>query len=640
MPGGASEPPRAEPRAVPSRILPVGDLAILVELPDLAGVLAAAAALRRLSLPGVVDIVPAARTVLVRCEDRPALRRATAAVRGIELREARSDGAKHETTIEVVYDGADLAEVASLTGLSVERVVAAHTGTAWTAAFGGFAPGFAYLSGGDRRLEVPRLDSPRAAVPAGSVALAGGFSAVYPAASPGGWRLLGRTASVIWDETRDPPALIAPGDTVRFRAVRGSLEVRRGPAAGSAAERGTEHPVSRVAPARSAEPAAPAAHSESALTVVDPGLLTLVQDAGRPGRAAVGVTESGALDRAAMRRANLAVGNRPGAAVLENLNGGLGLQAGRPLLVAVTGTDAEVRVEDHRGAGVRRMTVGHPFELLPGETLRLGAPSDGLRCYVAVRGGIAGRQVLGSASHDSLSGLGPAPLRRGDRLAVGSDPDCGAQPMTEPAHPRGNVVLRFVRGPRDEWFTDAAAASFASRTWSVTARSNRIGLRLDGAPLERGRPGELPTEGMVRGSVQVPPDGQPVLFLADHPVTGGYPVIGTVVDADLDRAAQLRPGAVVRFVAVDPDDIGGAREAAAPAPDRVSVSFEVEGRRYGATVPGVVAEALESALAGDDDGRLERLVQPLIAALMTGQADGPGAAAARRGRADSGPRST
>jgi len=605
---GSDERPAAGRPAAP-RILPVGDLAILVELPDLDAVLATAAALRRLRLSGVIDIVPAARTVLVRCEGRAAVRRVAEAVAEADLTTPPGGDAARDVTVEVVYGGADLEAVGQLTGLGIDGVVAAHTGTAWRAAFGGFAPGFVYLAGGDGRLEVPRLDSPRTVVPAGSVAVAGGFSAVYPGESPGGWRLLGRTGQRMWDETRDPPALIAPGDTVRFLAVRESLAVGRAAtgAGGTAREAG--------------DPGSHAGVPDPALTVADPGLLTLVQDAGRPGRADVGVTEAGALDRAALRRANLAVGNRPGAAALENLNGGLALRTGRALLVAVTGTDAEVRVEDPGSATTRLIPAGHPFELLPGETLRLGAPSGGLRCYVAVRGGVAGRPVLGSVSHDSLSGLGPAPLRAGDRVSVGPDPGGHARAIPEPL-PGGEIaVLRFVPGPRADWFTAGSAAAFASRTWRVTPQSNRIGLRLKGESLERERTGELPTEGMVRGSVQVPPNGLPVLFLADHPVTGGYPVIGTVVDADLDRAAQLRPGAEVRFVSVDPDDPGAARAAAAPVPERVSFSIEIEGRRYGVTVPGVLAVALEDALSRGDDPSLEPILRPLVVSIL---AQGPG----------------
>jgi KipI family sensor histidine kinase inhibitor len=202
------------------RVLPYGDAALLVEVGDLAEVLALAAAVRDAALTGVLDVVPAARTVLLTTApgtDLAALRRTL-----LDLTAAPADAAPGGSTVEitVTYDGADLAEVARLTGLDEVGVVAAHTGTPWRVAFGGFAPGFAYLTGGDPRLEVPRRAEPRTRVPAGAVGLAGGFSGVYPRASPGGWQLVGRTDAVLWDVDRDPPALLPPGGWVRFVEAR------------------------------------------------------------------------------------------------------------------------------------------------------------------------------------------------------------------------------------------------------------------------------------------------------------------------------------------------------------------------------------------------------------------------------------
>ncbi|PRI10794.1 carboxyltransferase domain-containing protein [Leucobacter massiliensis] len=629
--------PGADGSAAGSRILPVGDRAILIELPDLPAVLATAAAIRSLALPGVIDVVPAARTVLVRCANRASARSAARAAQRIGVRDEPPVSGGREVRIDVVYDGADLRAVGELTGLGVAGVISAHTGTPWRAAFGGFAPGFVYLSGGAPRLDVPRLDSPRTAVPAGSVALAGGFSAVYPAESPGGWRLLGRTARRMWDERRDPPALIAPGDAVRFRAVREAITVRD-PAPGRSGER---------------DAAPPGAAVLGTLTVLDPGLLTLVQDAGRPGHAAVGVTASGALDRGALRRANLAVGNPPDAAGLESLNGGLVLRAERAVRAAVWVTRATV--ENAEGAPLHPVEPGTAVSLAPGECIRLATPESGLRGYLAVHGGIAAPRTLGSAASDTLSGLGPPPLRRGDSLAVGatpgpdpgalsslpgdSDPEPGprsspgdpeselgtaAAPRpgpepgpprdaAEPPRPAGPAVLRFVPGPREDWFTPEARAAFAAQCWTVTPRSDRVGLRLDGPPLARARAEELPSEGVVRGSVQVPPDGRPVLFLADHPVTGGYPVIGTVIDADLDRAAQLRPGEPLRFAPVDPDRPGAIPQAQQPiSAERVAFSLELDGRRTQLAVSGAVAAALQQLLDSPDEGPLREALAAIL----------------------------
>ncbi|WP_412742733.1 5-oxoprolinase subunit B family protein [Krasilnikovia sp. MM14-A1004] len=203
----------------PPRLLPCGREAVLVEVDGLDAALALSAALRTAALPGVVDLVPAARTVLVRLDPdttSPDAVRAAIARLPADRHDAPDQGV---VEIPVRYDGPDLAEVATRTGLSTDEVVAAHTGTPWTVAFAGFAPGFAYLTGGDLRLEVPRRDTPRTRIPGGSVGLAGRFSGVYPADSPGGWQLVGRTDVRVWDLDRPRPALLVPGMRVRFRAV-------------------------------------------------------------------------------------------------------------------------------------------------------------------------------------------------------------------------------------------------------------------------------------------------------------------------------------------------------------------------------------------------------------------------------------
>ena len=267
-----------------------------------------------------------------------------------------------------------------------------------------------------------------------------------------------------------------------------------------------------------------------------------VQDRGRSEFAAIGVPRSGAADAAAAGLANRLVGNADAAAVLEVTAGGLRIRAERTVLVAVTGAVAVVTVDG------RPAPFGAPLTLAPGAMLALGVPPVGLRTYVAVRGGIAVPPVLGSRSTDTLSGLGPAPLAPGDRLPVG---DLAAEePFVDiaPVRPPSPVpVLRVLPGPRRAWLDPAAWTALTTQEWTVTADSNRVGLRLAGPQLTRARTDELPSEGLVAGAVQVPPDGAPVLFLADHPLTGGYPVLAVVVSADLPAAAQLRPGDGVRF---------------------------------------------------------------------------------------------
>lgn len=282
-----------------------------------------------------------------------------------------------------------------------------------------------------------------------------------------------------------------------------------------------------------------------AIEVVEPGTLALVQDAGRTGHMAVGVGRAGAADQGAYALGARLLRNPGGLPAIEATLGGLRLRARGDLLLCLTGAEAPATADG------REVSYGAPFPLRDGAVLRLGMPVSGLRTYVSVRGGLAIDPVLGSASTDTMSGLGPAALAAGDVLAVGPAPSDLPHVDHVPARmPIGvEVTIRVGRGPRHDWFADPAELERIG--WSVSDRSDRKGVRLTGGALSRTRErrdAELPSEGMVRGAIQVPPNGEPVIFLNDHPVTGGYPVIGVVRTADIDLVAQARPGDQVRFV--------------------------------------------------------------------------------------------
>ncbi|MGL5930316.1 MAG: biotin-dependent carboxyltransferase family protein [Dermatophilaceae bacterium] len=287
----------------------------------------------------------------------------------------------------------------------------------------------------------------------------------------------------------------------------------------------------------------------SRLLVRRPGPLTLVEDLGRPGHAASGVPESGALDPRALRLANRLVGNDEHLAGLEITGGGLELRAEGAVVVAATGAPATLVVDGPDRQ--RRHGTGVAVRVPDGATVTVLAPRVGLRAWLAVRGGLRPPEMLGSASTDLLSGLGAA-LAAGDMVAVGPPPARVVPPLDQvplPAPTGDLLVLRAIRGPRDDWFTEGACEALTG-VWTVGSRANRIGIRLDGEPLQRREErarAELPSEGTVAGSVQVAATGLPVLFLRDHPVTGGYPVIATVVTADLPLLAQAAPGARLRF---------------------------------------------------------------------------------------------
>ena len=566
-------------------VKPFGLLAVMVDCRTLENALHLHGHLQQHPAAGQTELVPAAQTVLVRFATAE---HAAAFLAAPNLPQASGDVRTHgrTVTIPVVYDGQDLADVATHLGISEQAVIYAHTTGHWSVAFAGFAPGFFYLHRHDNVLDVPRRATPRTSVPAGSVGLAGDFSGIYPRTSPGGWQLIGRTDAPLWDLNQNPPALLEPGMQVQFEAVRELITAGQGkgqdaPAPARRPQAGSR-PVGSY-PVGSEQADGPAAVPGKVLEVNSPGLLTLFQDSGRAGLTHWGVSPSGPADREAAAEANRLVGDSAGATVLENLAGGLKITALADVELALTGADIPAQIiedasgqADDPGQGAAQATDTPlvvrpyaPFALKPGQTLSLGAPARGLRTYLAVRGGLAARTEAASASRDTLAGLGPKPLAAGDQLFLASPPvavvadPAPVLPLPEP----GKVLeVRALPGPRDDWFTAESLGRFTEVTWEVSQSSDRIGVRLlladtpaDGGagaqptdPLTRAVPRELPSEGMVAGAVQVPPSGEPVVFLADHPVTGGYPVIATVHPADLRLLAQAPPGSRLRFTLLTP----------------------------------------------------------------------------------------
>jgi KipI family sensor histidine kinase inhibitor len=553
------------------RVLSLGTDGVLIETDGLDESLALFGALLAQPVAGILDVVPAARSVAVRF--LPTLLPIASLMSVLRSLPTSRDAATQGRLVEIPvrYDGEDLAEVARLSGLSVDEVVDRHAGATYTVAFTGFAPGFAYLTGGDPSLAVPRRATPRTSVPAGAVAMAGEFTGVYPRESPGGWQLLGRTDVALWDLAERVPALLQPGMRVRF------VDVTEGPPAAEEAASPESESASSVESGSAlpsaepmSDPPAPAVPApvdrprpDRALVVTAPGPFSILEDLGRPGRSGLGVSRSGAMDHRALREANRLVGAATGSAALELAYGGLEATARGDLVLAVAGAPVPLTV--HGAGGVRHAVPGAAFALDDGEVLVVGAPPRGVYSYLAVRGGWEAESVLDSASGDVLARIGPGRLAAGDELAVGR---AWSESVAAAAHdaqrsvsaPDEVTLLDVVLGPRDDWFTAEALERLTGQRFTVTAQSNRIGLRLAGEhPLERALERELPSEATVSGALQVPPDGQPVLFMADHPVTGGYPVVACVVGDQLDRAAQVPVGASVRFRVVPGPDLGAGR---------------------------------------------------------------------------------
>ncbi|PYE23605.1 KipI family sensor histidine kinase inhibitor [Rhizobium sp. PP-CC-3A-592] len=522
------------------RFLPVSLTTLLVELADLQETLALFASLEADPVPGIADMVPAARTLMIRFHPGATTPKALArevATRDLSARIAPSDKL---VEIPVRYDGEDLADVADLTGLSVEEVVRRHVESEFTVAFCGFAPGFGYLVGGDPALHVPRRQSPRTRIPAGAVALAGAFSGVYPQESPGGWQIIGVTPEKMWDLARDPPALFQPGYRVRFYDL-------------------AKRAYTAAAPVATTDSVALAeALGGVSFTVLAAPMPALFQDTGRFGQTGQGVSSAGALDQGAFHAANRVVGNPPGATCLEIALGGFSVAVSGRTVIGVAGAPCPIEIRDAEGR-VQQVETYRPISLEPGDAVTLGQAPKGMRSYLAVRGGFDVTPVLGSTSTDTLAVVGPDPVTRGAVLKVNADTsDLTSVSLEETpafAHPGSDdvVTLDVVMGPRSDWFTQAGIDTLSSQLFRMTPQSNRVGIRLSGdIPLERKDKAELPSEGTATGAIQVPHSGQPVLFLADHPLTGGYPVIATVAEYHLDLAGQIPVNAHIRFRPIAP----------------------------------------------------------------------------------------
>lgn len=503
------------------RFLPVGPRTFLAELEDLDQTLALFDALLADPVPGVAEIIPAARTLMIRTAPGVfADGRLASAILARQPAPGTPPNARASETVDlpVTYGGEDLADVAAHMGLSEAEVITAHQEAIWQVAFCGFAPGFAYMTCDDARFDLPRRPAPRTRIPAGSVALAGRFCGVYPQETPGGWQLIGQTEVPMWDLDRDPPALLRPGVRCRFVARRAEV-----------------HPSAAIPQPRPAK----------GLRVISTAFPMVFQDEGRPGQGGQGVSASGALDMGAARRANRAVGNASDLPVLEITLGPVRLCADLPMTLALTGA-GQASVAGHS------IPRGAAFAVDAGDEITIDPPQAGMRSYLALRGGFRVAPVLGSAATDTLAHVGPDPVTAGavlapeDHSAVAVVAE-GIEP--ELPQPGDLVELPVMLGPRADWFTPAMIRHFLTQEWLVTPQSSRVGIRLQGDAITREDAAELPSEGTETGAIQIPHSGQPVLFLADHPLTGGYPVIATLRPEALDLAGQIPPGARIRFTA-------------------------------------------------------------------------------------------
>lgn len=489
----------------------IGEGSLLVEYPgaseDSANRVAIAAARRLSGRPGVLDAVPGARTLYLAVEgplDRSALLRELSA-------EAGPKEPGRTVRVPVRYGGEhgpDLAELARARGLTPEELARRHAAASYRVAFLGFAPGFAYCVGLPEDLTTPRLATPRTRVPAGTLAIGGSYTGVYPSETPGGWRLIGRSPARLFDPTADPPTLFAPGDSAVFESAGPEV-----PAAPPADRPAAVYPEGSVPVFR----------------VASPGLFTSLQGAPRHGRGSYGVPAGGAMDLALLAEGNALVENAQGAVALEITLQGPELLALADCRAAAAG-DLEIEVN-----GSAR-PPGRPFTIARGDRLRLNRVTRDVRAYLCVAGGLA----------VAMADWQTRKLAREDTVHRAASVEAR---VLLPSSPRGRVegVVRVRPGPQEERFTEKSFAAFFASPWRVSASSDRRGVRLEGGPLEHAGSAEVAPEGTAPGAIQVPPDGQPIVLGPDRPVTGGYAKIATVVADDWPLVAQALPGASLRF---------------------------------------------------------------------------------------------
>ena len=520
------------------RFLPLNHRNFIVELNSLDETLALHRALQAAPLPGIEEMIPAARTLMISFAPEITTAQSLAwKISRLSLtKPVQCEGRIVE--IPVAYNGEDLPELAEITGFAVREIIRRHAAREYSVAFCGFAPGFGYLVGGDPALAVPRRQTPRTHVPAGSVGLAGPFSGIYPRASPGGWQIVGTTPMKMWDITRAQPALLQPGCRVRFVDLAATRQEFSIPAA----------PV--VKPPRAAVGAVQ-------FCILAARLPALFQDLGRFGEAGQGVGPTGALDRSSFKSANSIVGNDAATPCLE-LSGGITFRSSGAAIIGIAGAPRGMRLRNAAGH-ILPAAPYRPIALEAGDEVTPTNAQAGTRSYLAVRGGFHVEKILGSASRDTLSDIGPEPVGTGSVLTIGDAANIRTAVSLHETpgfvfpKPGDVVTLDLTLGPRTDWLTQEALAVLANTEWEVTPHSNRIGLRLGAAEsLTRTRQDELPSEAVVNGALQVPPDGKLVLFLADHPLTGGYPVIGAVAAHHLDLAGQIPIGAKIRFRLLGP----------------------------------------------------------------------------------------
>jgi KipI family sensor histidine kinase inhibitor len=554
---------------------PCGDLAVSVELGEAISlevntrVRALEFLIQQKGLPGVVEMVPSFRALLVYYD--PLILDYESLCAAIAALEPQAENAvlPPARTVELpcCYEpelGLDLLAAAEHIGISAAELVALHADASYLVYFIGFTPGLPYMAGMPDRLGIPRLQTPRTRVPAGSVGIGGGQCCIYSVDSPGGYWILGRTPLKLYDPDAREPTLLRPGDRVKFRPIsraefaiieQGTWQSPLGSASRASATPvpRRDHPERMFSGAISGDPS-------PRIQIQDPGPQTTVQDLGRPGYLRYGIPPSGPVDHAAFILANRLVGNRDDAAALECTVMGPRFVAEAPCAIAVTGAAMPLSVNGQEAA------MWTTLPLNAGDVVKLGPTRVGIRGYIAFSGGIDVPEVLGARAtylRGRLGGAAGRALQRGDVLRLWPAALPAPRRVRPEAQPRldPEPEIRVVLGPQDDRFTAEGIAALLAGPYEMTTHSDRMGARLRGPHVTHSRGHDIISDGIALGSIQVPGDGQPIVLLVDRQSTGGYTKVATVCSFDVGRLGQAKPGQRLRFRAITLAEAHRALEA-------------------------------------------------------------------------------
>ena len=526
-----------------ARYMPFGDNGLLIEFGNVINlkvnrkVVALSEAIIDAKIRGVEELVPTYRSLLVRYNaSKTSYEHLAFSIRDIEktMEERKKETVGRKTIIPVVYGGEygpDLADVARFHGLTEEQVVKIHSGKEYRVYMIGFVAGFPYLGEVADEIATPRLETPRLKVPAGSVGIAEKQTGIYPCEAPGGWRIIGRTPTRLFNPLQQPPARLQLGDIVKFKPI-------------------SEKEFRTTEKTTQTQPASYFLKKKKRIKVfqvLKSGFFTTIQDLGRYGNLKYGVPISGAMDTFSLVAANLLVANNPDDACLEITLIGSELQALTKTQIAITGGAASPKING------QHVPMWQTLEVQEGDVISFGLMKSGCRAYLSIRGGVDTPPILGSRStyvRGGFGGINGRQLRTGDTIrGFGAPLIKFKYEMPEELVPQftGHFKAHVILGPQADMFTEEGINTFLSNQYKVTLEADRMGYRLEGPTIEHKAKADIISDALLPGAVQIPKNGKPIMIMRDAQTAGGYPKIAVIITSDVSTLGQAKTNDIIEF---------------------------------------------------------------------------------------------